>query len=338
MGTRRDHEIDRLFEEAERRQSCLVAGDRNLREALERRVGRGVERVESRLFARTNYWNGLSKIDRERHVIRGLAVLHPDWVFCHASAALMHGLPVSLRKLRQACLMRPGTHSKACAARKRQSKKPRTIVVISGVKCTSLEDTVVDCLLDFGFREGLAIADAALARLDNDGEQLERLLRKRGHHRPGLRRALETIRWADARSESGGESIARAIMIEHGFVLPELQVVIGNPTRTGESWRCDYYWLLADGTRVAGELDGLEKYTNEKMTKGRSALQVLSDERIRESQLTLAVDRVLRFTWADVRDEQRLVAKLEQFGIPRVNNASRAIPHPHLRARNVPST
>ncbi len=106
-------------------------------------------------------------------------------------------------------------------------------------------------------------------------------------------------------------------MIEHGFMLPELQVVVGDPSRKGESWRCDYFWVLADGTRVAGELDGLEKYTNPEMTKGQSAVKVMSDERIRESQLTLAVDRVLRFTWDDVKDEQRLVAKLEQFGIPR---------------------
>lgn len=54
------------------------------------------------------------------------------------------------------------------------------------------------------------------------------------------------------------------------------------------------------------------------MTHGRDALQVLRDERIRESQLTLAVDCVMRFTFADVIDEHRLVALLERFGIPRI--------------------
>ena len=112
--------------------------------------------------------------------------------------------------------------------------------------------------------------------------------------------------------------MARAVMIENGFMPPELQVPIENPDRPGWPWRTDFYWLLPDGTTVAGELDGGEKYVNPNMTHGRDALQVLRDERIRESQLTLAVDRVMRFTFADVIDERRLVALLERFGIPRI--------------------
>ena len=317
MGTRRDREIERLLDKAQIEQSCLGATNRIMREALDRRIGEQLVRPRPRLYARKAYWEKLGKSERERHIIRGLAALHPDWVFCQASAALMLGLPVSLRRLKKAHVIMPGTHSKAGIALKCQSKVPRATAAAGIVQVTSLEDTIVDCLLAFDFKDGLAIADAALARLGNDGERLKRLVRERGRRRPGLRQALETIRWADSRSESGGESIARAVMIEHGFMLPELQVVVGDPSRKGESWRCDYFWVLDDGTRVAGELDGLEKYTNPEMTKGQSAVKVMSNERIRESQLTLAVDRVLRFTWDDVKDEQRLVAKLEQFGIPR---------------------
>lgn len=318
MGTRRDAEIDRLLDEAEARRCCLAACDRILKEALDRRVGTQLVRPRPRLFARATYWEALDRIERERHVVRGLATLHPGWTFSHATAALMHGLPISLRHLKQAHILAPETHAGPSLAIRHRSSRRHGIVDISGVRVTSLEDTIVDCLLSLDFREGLAIADAALARLGTDVAGLERLVRQRGRRRPGVRQALQTARWADARSESGGESVARAVMIEHGFMVPELQVVIGDPLRPGTSWRCDYYWLLADGTRVAGELDGAEKYVNTSMTRGRSALQVMQDERIRESQLTLAVDRVLRFSWADVRNERRLIAKLEQFGIPRI--------------------
>lgn len=322
MSVKRDREINHLLNAAESNKSCLVVTDRVLKEALERRVGDKLTSPRPRLYARKTYWEKLGKAERERHVIRGLAKLHPSWTFCHASAATMHELPVSLWRLKRAHVLtgEPIPRSKSRDKTQRHYHKRASLMSttdIGGVRCTSLEDTIVDCLLAFNFRDGLAIADAALARLGNDGERLEKLVRERGRRRPGLRQALETIRWADARSESGGESIARAVMIEHGFMLPKLQVVVGDPSKKGESWRCDYFWVLSDGTRVAGELDGLEKYTNPEMTKGQSVVEVMSKERIRESQLTLAVDRVLRFTWDGVKDEQRLVAKLEQFGIPR---------------------
>ena len=190
--------------------------------------------------------------------------------------------------------------------------------VIDGVLVTSLEETIVDCMLAFAFGEALAVADAALRCLRIEREELVRLVRRIGARRPGVAGALRVAAWADGLSESGGESMARAVMIEHGFVLPRLQAVVGNPTVRGESWRCDYLWELADGTTVAGELDGLEKYENPDMTKGLSAVQVMSAERIRESRLTAYVDRVMRFTFADVVNEGRLVALLERFGIPRV--------------------
>ena len=44
----------------------------------------------------------------------------------------------------------------------------------------------------------------------------------------------------------------------------------------------------------------------------------MRDERLRESGMTLAVDRVMRLTFSDVVNEARLVALLERFGIPHV--------------------
>ena len=319
MAIRRDREINELLDEAQQARRCAVATNRLLREALDRRVGTLLVRPRPRLYARLSYWAGLPRRAREEHILRGLATLHPDWVFCHASAALLHGLPISYRQLERAHILAPDAHaSNVSVIRHRNAGARSRATCVSDVLVTSLEDTIVDCLLDLGFKEGLAIADAALARLHVSVDDLDTLLRERGRHRQGLRRARGTVLHADALSESGGESMARAVMIEHGFLLPKLQVPIENPERPGSPWRCDFFWELADGTSVAGELDGGEKYVNPLMTRGRGTLQVMREERIRESRLTLAVDRVMRFTFADVVNEERLVSLLERFGIPRI--------------------
>ena len=316
MAPRRTAEIDRLLDEAQGKGACLSVHDRALRAALERRVGHGLVSPRPSLYARKAYWEGLPRRQRELHILRGQAGRHPNWTFCFASAALLHGLPISFGRLKKCHVLGTGTAHSSLA---RRHYVRRRGVVLDGVRVTSFEDTIVDCLLTLGFDEGLVIADAALARLGVTRERLAELVLRLGKGRSGLDDALACVAWADARSESGGESMGRAVMIRHGFMLPELQVVVGNANCEGESWRCDYLWHLADGTTVAGELDGHEKYVNPEMTKGRDAVAVMSNERMRESQLTLYVDRIMRFSYADIVNEERLVAKLEKFGIPRVS-------------------
>lgn len=323
MGTKRDVEIGILLDEAQRAHRCLAAHDRELKAALDRRTPNQLVCPRSHLYARKGYWDGLGRRQREEHLLRAEATLRPGLVLCHASAALLHGLPVSFRRLASVHVLSgerwPSTRSAGRVTRHRRTEATRPMVErLDGILVTSLEDTIVDCLLELGFREGLAIADAGLARLGIDAAELDALISERGRHRPGVRHALETARHADAHSESGGESMARAIMIEHGFMLPELQVLIENPDNPGHPWRCDFFWELPDGTIVVGELDGGEKYVNPAMTHGRDVLQVMRDERLRESGMTLAVDRVMRFTFSDVANEARLVALLERFGIPHV--------------------
>lgn len=322
MGTRRDFEIERLLDEAQNASRCLASKDRVLCEALNRRLDKQLIKPRNRLYARTSYWNSLSRRNQEEHVVRGIAQLHPNWVFCNSTAALLHKLPISFYHLGQIHILAardyPNSQSSSNIRRHKHRTYQSSIAIIDGIKLTSFEDTLVDCLLEFNFREGLAIADAALAHLRFSPNELLQLVKDRGRNRPGIRQAIQTAQWANSLSESGGESMARAIMIEHGFMVPELQVNIRNANGFEGNWRVDFFWKLANGTTVAGELDGAEKYTNPEMTHGTNSLQVLSAERIRESRITLAVDRVMRFTYSDIVHEEHLVALLERFGIPRV--------------------
>ncbi len=80
-------------------------------------------------------------------------------------------------------------------------------------------DQKTDCLMQTGFVDGMPIADSAISKLGLMREQLMETVEKRAGARNGraVRTALTTLRYADARAESGGESVARAVMIETGL-------------------------------------------------------------------------------------------------------------------------
>ena len=109
--------------------------------------------------------------------------------------------------------------------------------------------------------------------------------------------------------------LAREAMIELGFAAPELQAEFVDPL-SGQVSRVDFLWHLPDGTLVAGELDGRQKYVDPTMTRGRATVDLLADERLRESRLT-RVARVVRFSFAVVCDRGRFARLLDSFGVPR---------------------
>ena len=99
--------------------------------------------------------------------------------------------------------------------------------------------------------------------------------------------------------------------------MPELQAKVADPLEAGRHWRVDYLWKLPDGRRVAGELDGREKYVSPEMTGGRAALDVLADERLRESRISASGIQVMRFSWRDLADARRFASIMDAYGIPR---------------------
>ena len=288
-----------------------------LRRRLSRMVRAGaVVSPACGIFAREGYWSGLKPLERHARLVRALAKLHPAWVFCDVSAAVIHGLPVSYPLLsRVHVAVSQKAHSRSTPHIARHTMCKCSVEEVDGVKVTPFGRTVFDCLRAMGFRDGLAIADAALRMRGSTSEELVEAIKRRKSHCRGVERALMTALHADGRAESGGESIARAALIELGYALPELQVEV--ESKLG-AYRADFQWKLPDGRIVLGELDGHEKYQNPDMTGGRSAVDVLADERIRESHLSAAGYQVMRFSYADVCSDWRLRRILDAFGIPRV--------------------
>ncbi len=314
-GTER---INSLLAEAERRQSCLAPLNRADKDALRKHLREGlVCSPHHGLFARLEIWRNLSLTDRTLWTARGLSALHPEWVFCLYTAAAFHGLYASNPLLHQIHVAHPGsTCQKNRGIIAHHCKKKLKPVFVQGIPVTPLLETTIDCLSRLNLTEGLPIADSALRSLNISKRQFLDLIESSGHY--GTLKASKIALHANPLSENSGESMARAIMIEEGFALPELQAPITHPFCKGRAYRVDFLWHLNGQADVAGEFDGMVKLEDEQMLKNRSVLQNLRQERNREAALTSTGLRVMRFTYDDVRLRRPLVTIMDHYGIPRV--------------------
>lgn len=262
---------------------------------------------------------------RERARIKAINQLHPNWTFCLYSAAVAHGLqvPHALLGSTHVAIAKGCNWKKTGAAVQSHILHDPITTVADGVPCTNLHATILECLCATNFRFGLAIADSALHNGLVSHDELARYFDQHARYRHGFRQARATLAHADGRSENGGESVVRAIIIELGFMAPDLQVEIEDPLNPGTIKRVDFYWLLEDGRVIIGELDGFEKYlkstgrgdraTGEDI---RTAVQTIREERLRETSLNLADTTVLRFSYHDAWDTNRFFALLSAAGIP----------------------
>ena len=170
MSRKVDERIGAELARAEAEGSCLVPATRADRAALMRRVRRRRTADEDRIispapaiYARWAHWRSLKPPQRALGIIRGLAALHPDWVFCGPSAALVRGISVSWASLRRTHVVCGSRDGKRLAARiVRHQIDPGDVEVVSGVRVTSLARTAFDCMRDASFPDALAVADSVL--------------------------------------------------------------------------------------------------------------------------------------------------------------------------------
>ena len=313
-----DQLIDQLLTQAEQEGRCLIPPSEAIRKALLRRSGGMVVSPTPGLFARTSRWKELNRAQRHGEIVRTLAKQHPDWTFCSFSAACLLGLEVSWRHLNvvHVCSStkpsaRPGAHIQ------RHQIESAGAIRLSGILVTPPIQTVTDCLLQTGFADSMPIADSAISKLGLTREQLIEAVEQRAtaHNGRAIRTALTTLRYADARAESGGESVARAVMIETGFAPDWLQYELTDPFNSAKPIRTDFAWERQVRKLTLGELDGLIKYTDQTMLAGRTTAEVLVAERQREAHLSIYGHPLVRFTMSDVRSAGVLAKKLQTAGI-----------------------
>ncbi|WP_257210489.1 hypothetical protein [Actinomyces ruminis] len=180
-------------------------------------------------------------------------------------------------------------------------------VLDDGVPVASVAQTLADLGRRRPLRDVLAGFDAMLRAGRVTKEAIAAAAPKRSRGRPRLCRTIEA---ADPNAESPGESLSRAVMIEHHLPLPALQEPVRDQ-RGGLLGRVDFIWHEHG---VIGEFDGRVKYGRE--LTGRPVEEVLLAERRRELDIESATGmRVVRWLWDDALREQGLLEILAGAGI-----------------------
>jgi len=181
-----------------------------------------------------------------------------------------------------------------------------------GMLVSSVARTVLEVARHGDFATALGSVDWALREKNPDGvsrddlfAELEKLPLSVG------RRHLDRcIRTGSGKSDSYGESLARALMIELGYELPEQQVRYEAPRKT---YFADFTWRKH---AVIAEFDGKGKYLNDEWN-GKDPGEAVWREKLREDYLRSCGYTVIRLFWSDLLHPERLIAKLDAVGIPR---------------------
>lgn len=106
--------------------------------------------------------------------------------------------------------------------------------------------TAADCMRALPFGESLAVADSALRTLCEDRSSFVEPIHGFVFDKRGAQIAVAVAKRANPSSESGGESIARSIVLQEGIELPRLQAGLPNPSNPDWPYRADMLWR---GTR-----------------------------------------------------------------------------------------
>ncbi|MBO3662017.1 hypothetical protein [Microbacterium stercoris] len=288
-------------------------------DAVRREIGaRRLVRVRRGHFAASAEWDAQFVEGRQRARSRAYAAMSPSTVFAFETAASHHALPlfrVKEERLHTVCTGRAASSTRN-VLRHRTLLPESDIVVIDGIRVSSLSRTVSDMIRKLPFEAGVALADAALGAAERTrrggAEELrglvaERLARASGGR--GVRKARVVIAFADERSGSPGESASRWLLRVIGFRSFELQVPFTGPD--GQRWFVD---LGFDGN--LGEFDGAVKYTDPAFLDGRTSHEALLDEKERGDWIRgHSGAPFVRWMDAHIKTPETLRARLEQFGI-----------------------
>lgn len=283
------------------------------RRRLDREAARGsLVRLKQGAYVDAEGWRSLYPEAQHLVKVRAFTRSHPTTVFARESAALLLGLPLIAPVPDRVQAVGPratGGRSEPGLHRWCRALHDDEILTVDGAHCTDAARTVSDLALARPFREAVPAADRALALGADLGRAVDRMRRARG-----AARVMRVATFADARSESPGESGSRATIHEAGFPSPELQVVV---LSDGVRDRLDFGWPRY---RTFGEFDGRAKYERSEFTRGRTAAEVVWDEKRREDRIRAATGfQVARWTWADFWTVEPLVDRLETAGLPRLS-------------------
>ena len=277
---------------------------RKLRSAVE--DGR-LHRLRRGVYVATEVWVSASREEQALlHVRAFAATADKQPIFCHQSAALLHGLPLLRVPDSEVHVIgrSPSGGRRRDGVRRHQWSLGIPTQEQDGLVMTTRPRTVLDLSAALPFRQAVVAADAAL-RAGEDRDRLRRLADDTGYR--AARRIEKVLGFASPLAESPGESVSRALFHQHGLPAPVLQQEFRDTA--GFIGRVDFWWPQHG---VIGEFDGRVKY-GERFPG--SPEERLWQEKLREDRLRQVSAAVVRWTWNHFTAPERLVDRLRLAGV-----------------------
>lgn len=179
---------------------------------------------------------------------------------------------------------------------------------------TTALQTAVDLAAASRFAEGVAVADQALwARRPGGGLVEASALRDRAAslRGRGSARAARAAEFATSLADSVRESQSRVLISVLGFPEPELQARF--MLSSGRDAFTDFFWLEH---RHIGEYDGVGKYRDPALLRGRTPEEALVAEKDREDDLRRQVRAFSRWRTPALAAPRILYDILHGAGLP----------------------
>jgi hypothetical protein len=285
------------------------------RRALERAVRRGeLHRIRPGVLVRPAALDGLRPDEHHHLLVRAAATrLRASDVVSHESACAVLGLPVVGSwppKVHVADGTTTHTRVSSWFVRHGVARRPAVGHPTTSVSVTSPARTAVDLAASRPLLTALPVLDAVLRAAPTDAGTLVAEYERLGH---GWSKAALAIGMASGASGSPAESVFRVRLRQLGGPTPVQQHVFRRP---GERTATVDFWFAEQGVVV--EVDGRVKYEDPAMLDGRTTAEAHWLEKQREDFVRSfpEVRTVVRVTWADLMDLDRLRRKLVRAGVP----------------------
>lgn len=250
---------------------------------------------------------------RERHLarMRAVAMVRREPVFALLSALTAHAIPFPGEAELVHTIGGSATSGRrAGVAHTHVEIDPGDVVVVDGLLACSPAYALAHVARRCSQMTAVSALDAAVRAGIVTKEEVEDALERQGPR--GRARARWAIAFADARSESVGESCSRVTIHRLGAPAPELQWRI--PTPDGDRWG-DFRWERPGRRPLIGEFDGEVKYRALAEERGEDAAGTVVREKRREDGIRLSHD-VARWVWLDAMRHERLRRILAAVGLP----------------------
>ncbi|MFC0625298.1 type IV toxin-antitoxin system AbiEi family antitoxin domain-containing protein [Kribbella deserti] len=275
-----------------------------------------------RTFVRTGAWTRLCRgafmlaepdgdqalwqTQLERYIRMSQAVYHRlggRAVLSHQSALAVLGVPVSLLDLSRVHVTRFSGHGRTTPEVVQHVGVPpvREVLTIRGAEVMPMARAVVEAIRFARYPVAVSVVDAALHSSRTTSAELADALTLFAS-RTGIRTAERAVHFAEARTESVGESLLRVVIAEHGLPPPVPQAEI-HDSEGQLVGRVDF--LFADW-RVVVEFDGEAKY------RGTDGAEAVVAEKWREDRLRGLGYQVVRVAWRDLDHPAEIVARINR--------------------------